>query len=264
MHKLFSSVGDSIAFGISLGSPHFHFPQFAIRNILKSKQYEDVITRPFAESVRNVSSFRIFSGPGDLLVPSLSAWSVHGAQVRQRLLEVDMDDIPGVWATATHKGIVSCNQLVRRVVAFLLDGVDAVERGASDDELFDLGSKWLISKLNLGWHMLNMKENELHLLSQPLRDQENLATEPARGCHQLSGWQTHRGLESNSAICYKWNMKEIPRESAFMSIFQIVIYGLLPEKDFQLIGSLGSQDFDLTYLLGVIPSITTDESTINR
>eukprot|EP00890_Picochlorum_soloecismus_P006089 jgi/Picsp_1/6481/NSC_03827-R1_gpi inositol-deacylase-like len=263
--QLLAVPGDSIAFGISLGSPHFHFPQFAMRNILKSQQHENEITRRFNKRSRNVSSFRIFSGPGDLLVPSLSAWSVHGTLVRQRLLQVDMDDIPGVWATATHKGIVSCNQLVRRVVAFLLDGVDAVGSGASDDELFDLGNKWLISKLNLGWNTFNTKEKEQNLLSQPLSDQDNLAKEVSTGCHQLSGWMTYTGLESNSAICYKWNANELLKDNALNSIFQILVYGLSPGKDFQLIGSFGSRDFDLTSLLGAIPSITiSEESTVNR
>lgn len=199
-----------------------------------------------------------------MLVPSLSAWSVHGTQVRQRLLQVDMDDIPGVWATATHKGIVSCNQLVRRVVAFLLDGVEAVERGASDDELFALGNMWLISKLNLGWNTFNTEEEALKILSQPLSDQDYIAMELSSGCHQLSGWLNHKALESNSAICYKWNTNDIPGHNGLNSIFQMVVYGLSPQKDFQLIGSFSSQHFDLTSLLGPVPSITTEEATVNR
>jgi hypothetical protein len=257
-------VGDSIAFGISLGSPHFHLPQFAMRHILTSQQYENEMNDQFNQISRNVSSFRIFSGPGDLLVPSLSAWSVHGTQVRQRLLQVDMDDIPGVWATATHKGIVSCNQLVRGVVAFLLDGVEAVERGASDDELFDLGNRWLISKLNLGWKTFNTKEIVQSILSRPLNDQDYTAMELSSGCHKLSGWLNHIALDSNSAICYRWNTNEMLGHNGIKPIFQMVVYGLSPQKDFQLIGSFGSQHFDLTSLLGPVPSITTEEATVNR
>jgi hypothetical protein len=38
-------------------------------------------------------------------------------------VEVDMDDLPGVWTTTSHKGIVSCNQLVRQTVPMIADAV---------------------------------------------------------------------------------------------------------------------------------------------
>ena len=36
-------------------------------------------------------------------------------------VHVDMDDVPGVWCTSSHKAMVSCNQLVRQTVPLIID-----------------------------------------------------------------------------------------------------------------------------------------------
>lgn len=121
-----------VALVLTLGTPRHHLPTF----LPPPRSLErDTGGGDGDENVPQPPAVHILAGPGDLMIPGLSAW----ATLRHRrsndtvpaapaaLVQVDMDDVPGVWCTASHKAVVSCNQLVRRTVPLILDAAGGME-----------------------------------------------------------------------------------------------------------------------------------------
>jgi len=148
-----------LALVLTLGSPRHHLPSFLIsptrtafsRNSRKSNISSSIDFLP--------PSVHILAGPGDLMIPGLSSWAsiwkpnskatigtsasdapIAGKKSNSTIplivlpVQVDMDDVPGVWCTASHKGMVSCNQLVRQTVPLLIDAAARRIKAAEEEE----------------------------------------------------------------------------------------------------------------------------------
>ncbi|GAB4824158.1 hypothetical protein N2152v2_011204 [Parachlorella kessleri] len=67
----------------------------------------------------------VTAGPADTMVSELASRAPFGLALAgppaQGWVQVSMQDMPGVWTSSSHKGIVSCNQLVRQLVPLLAD-----------------------------------------------------------------------------------------------------------------------------------------------
>lgn len=115
------SSPESIMMIMTLGTPRYHQPTF-----LPQPPYIQHQQRHTQEDfLSSIPQLHIVAGPGDFMIPSLSAW-IQNKKGRQKKslyssVDVDMKDIPGVWCTTNHKSLVSCNQLVRAVVPLLYD-----------------------------------------------------------------------------------------------------------------------------------------------
>ncbi|KAL4448007.1 hypothetical protein ABPG75_005226 [Micractinium tetrahymenae] len=116
---------------ITLGSPD-HFPSFMphtpVSRLLNhslwsssggSTQAATVAAQAAAAAVPHVN---ILAGAGDFSLPLTHAGAA-GAPFGEQDggLTLLMRDMPGVWATCSHKAIVSCNQLVRQLVPLVVD-----------------------------------------------------------------------------------------------------------------------------------------------
>lgn len=135
-------IGPSMV--ITLGSPRQYWSSF-----LSSRQLVHGEEGTRRQTTTVPTMINIVSGSGDGLVSRLSAWTTTSPSSRnffsdanQSLsLDIDMEDIPGVWTTCSHSDIVSCNQLVRTIVPMLVDNV--VQKTEGDN--MKLYRRWLTS-----------------------------------------------------------------------------------------------------------------------
>ena len=244
---------DSIAMVITIGSPHFHLPTLMVSGWQNGRENKG----PLDDSV---PTLRVFSGPGDMLVPSISAWSIHArSEARQsNILEVDSENVPGVWATVSHKGLVSCNQLVRRIVPLILDGA----RLPSNVDL----QRLMTSRMTSDVHV-DVTEIDGDLLTglSPLPPREAcLSVDDAVFVVSLGGV---RMANSPSVPCY---MKHVDATSTDTSpiddvMLQFAFHGMIPGKDVRLIAMDGDHEVgDLSHLLSPLPAMAIDEPTKNQ
>jgi hypothetical protein len=115
---------------LTLGAPTHHLPSFVPPHRQAQANTSSYPAWPVA-----VPALHVLAGPGDVMVPALSAWrqpSPPGIG-RRRAVHVDLEDVPGAWCTTSHKGLVSCNQLVRRVVPLLLAAAQLAAAATADD-----------------------------------------------------------------------------------------------------------------------------------
>lgn len=205
-------------------------------------------------------TFRIYSGRGDFLIPSLSAWSVHRkCDTPKNLMEVDMEDIPGVWQTSSHKGIVSCNQLVRRTVPFILDAANLLNIGSSSQLLHANGRKQFLSSVSIG--------NDAVSRLRGLLQKNDYSMVDDISCSSLSNKSGELHLNQPfKESCFHWapvldNM-EHPTHS--YERFQLAITGMKPKSDFVVVALIGERKIDITDLFEPIPSLTIREPHKNR
>ncbi|EFN57345.1 hypothetical protein CHLNCDRAFT_57178 [Chlorella variabilis] len=104
---------------VCLGSPH-HFPAFVPRVLLSTvlkpaKAKEQAAASVIAAAAPRVN---IMAGAGDFSLPLThpSAATPLAPESGPQLSTL-MRDMPGVWSTGSHKGIVSCNQLAGHAAA---------------------------------------------------------------------------------------------------------------------------------------------------
>lgn len=244
---------DSIGMVITIGSPHFHLPTLMVPNRQNVREH----TRILGDIV---PTLRVSSGPGDMLVPSISAWSIHarGEVRRANILEVDSENVPGVWATISHKGLVSCNQLVRRIVPLILDGA----RLRSNAEVKRLMSSLMTSDLRV-----DLKE-----LDEDLPTGLGLLP-PRQACVSLDGAvhvvsMSDAGRAGSPSVpCYVKSLDAIstlttPRNDMML---QFAFHGLMPQRDVRLIAMDGEREVgDLSHLLGPLPAMAIAEPAKNR
>lgn len=134
----------SLVLIMTLGSPQHHLPRLLPAAPITASPLTVLITdrqhaAPAEHTMSTIPRLHILAGPGDMLIPALSSWSDLKRSPRGNVpslsTSIDMDDIPGVWCTASHKALVSCNQLVRRVVPLLADVTKAALDGASPQHI---------------------------------------------------------------------------------------------------------------------------------
>jgi hypothetical protein len=150
-----AKIVQRLALVLTLGSPRHHLPSFLTSFSSRSSR-RTISTSSITNSSSHIDflpplpTVHILAGPGDLMIPGLSSWASlwynnnevkksgttsdsDAATTTERktlaatrnavplMVQVDMDDVPGVWCTASHKGMISCNQLVRQTVPLLVD-----------------------------------------------------------------------------------------------------------------------------------------------
>jgi hypothetical protein len=242
---------EKILMAITIGSPHFHLPSFLMpQQLLQRPRMSTSLAKG-----SDVPTAHVFSGPGDLLVPSVSAWSIHTKSKadNEMLFEVDMDDIPGVWGTASHKGLVSCNQLVRRLVPLILDSIGMDMRGASDKDIFSLMRNRLTSHL----HIDVMKWSGRRLL--PLSD---IPIDLGMDCDSISEAiyiKMGESLHKSNGRCIK-----VTIEGDSNSWIQISSHGIPPGTQFRVYG-LGIKEYvDITPSFSALPSMSITDPLENR
>lgn len=239
-------VNSHVLMSITIGSPHFHLPSFL------APQYPLQI---YSRNVREVPTVHILSGPGDFQVPVSSSWSAYTLQKFHNNLtfEVDMDDVPGVWATSSHKGLVSCNQLVRRIVPLILDSIlmDS-DMGVSPQDIYRFMKESLISRTSLGIQKILPK----HLQKKDLHREND--------CFIVSNAVHTKVLKPDDRqgySCFSWEVDQAKDDT----LFQIAIHGLKPGEDVQILGSGSNHDlFDLEYLFSPLPALSISEPVENR
>jgi len=160
-------AGDAVNFEqvvlmVTLGAPQHHLPSFLPPPPSALVPYAP---RKKTAAPPDVPRLRVLAGPGDLMVPGLSSWKRWKGRITKTVanekgnpgssaayptpeltIQVDMDDIPGVWCTSTHKSIVSCNQLVRQLVPLLADVTRAALDGADPKGLADLARQRMTTR----------------------------------------------------------------------------------------------------------------------
>ena len=238
-----SSVQDRVAMAITIGSPHFHLHTLLFPN-----------RRNKSTTGHRVPTVRVFSGPGDLLVPSISAWSVHARAVESHDLalpspiEVDLENVPGIWGTASHKGLVSCNQLVRRIVAMILDGVHLV----SPADIQRLIDERMTSDVHVG--MTELVEG-IHI-----HDVDGVPAPPRKTCMTLQDSVHSLDLSTAGRGTKPCLIKHLNRDQDDM--VQIALHGLKPGKDVWVIAMDGDRPVgDLSHALSPLPPMAIDEPT---
>ena len=239
-------VNNHILMSITIGSPHFHLPSFLIPEKHPPK---------LAVPTHEVPTVHILSGPGDLQVPVSSAWSGYTSQSFHNALtfEVDTDNIPGVWLTSSHKGLVSCNQLVRKIVPLILDSILMDSNGmASTDEVYRLMTKTLTTNTSIGVHMISnkMKVRESRtndMFCKPVLDSVLVQEIGVRGKPGQS--------------CFSWPLSDSLERG---TVFQIAIHGLNPGKDINIVATDDKGAFDISNVFSPLPSLSIAEPLDNK
>lgn len=235
-----------VLMSITIGSPHYHFPLFLIpeRSHKGSKKQLD-----------EVPTVHILSGPGDLQVPATSAWSGY---ISQRLpnkvtFEVDMDNIPGVWTTSSHKGLVSCNQLVRKIVPLILDTIllDS-KKAVSTDDIYHLMKVRLTSNISLDIQNISARRIEANVDALTF-DSDCIAVLDNFHVTMLES------LDEKTPACFIWKIE--PSES---NIYQIAIHGLRPGRDIKILATGVKGSFNLGHLFSPLPALSIVEPTENK
>lgn len=244
-----SHVLESLAMVITIGSPHFHLP-----TLLMPKR------RANTWKIKNeVPVLRVFSGPGDVLVPSISAWSVHARDgpLQGNIVEVDLENVPGVWGTASHKGLVSCNQLVRRIVPLILDGVRLESATAV---------KQLIAARMTSDVRIDAMEISNTILTAPAPIPIQHSCTSIDGAVHVVRTGDIGGVESSSAACFVKHLVANSTTSHQKELMvQIALHGLTPGREARLIAMNGDDEVgDLSYLLSPLPAMSVEEPTKNN
>ena len=234
---------------ITIGSPHFHLPSFLMPHHTLQKPRMNT----FLGS--DVPTAHVFSGPGDLLVPTVSAWSIHTRTKRDNkmMFEVDMDDIPGVWGTASHKGLVSCNQLVRRLVPLMLDSIDLDRRGSSNKDIYSL----MLDRLTSHVHIDVMKWSAVRLL--PLGE---IPIDLRMNCDSISEpifLVMDESLKNLNNRCIKVAIK-----GNSDTLLQISSHGVPPGTGLRVYGLGVGEYLDMTPSFSALPSMSVTEPLENR
>jgi dienelactone hydrolase len=236
----------SIGMAITLGSPHFHLPTLVVPSTAGSG----------ATVQHNVPSLHIFSGPGDLLVPSISAWAIHTKDETRNdgLIEVEMENIPGVWGTASHKGLVSCNQLVRRIIPLILDGIQLESR----DELLRIMKKRMTSQVNVALTIFSASLG--YDVSGILK--QDIATISLDECSLMKNRVHVYNLDNSGKEngCFIRHLRGAAKDD----MVQVVVHGLTPGQDVRILGANGREVVDLSNMLSALPPSAIDEPTNNR
>lgn len=239
-------VNSRILMSITIGSPHFHLPSFLSPAKVPKKS---------AIPNYEVPTVHILSGPGDLQVPATSAWSAYSSQTLHNTMtfEVDTDNIPGVWTTSSHKGLVSCNQLVRKIVPLILDSILMDSQGkSSTNKIYRRMRETLTSNTTFGIQMIS-KENEV---------KKNQTNKPY--CMPVSHPVFVHEFDARrrpGQSCFSWHVGDSPKSDA---LFQIAIHGLKPGRDISVFAAGGNTVFDITDLFSPLPSLSIAEPAENR
>lgn len=233
---------DSVLFAITIGSPHFHLPSFVMPRHL----YVDG-SSPKVDAA--VPRLRIYAGPGDVLVPAISAWSVHTSRKSNLTLEVDLDNIPGVWGTSTHKGLVSCNQLVRQTVPLILDSIDLAYEGGSPDDIYTAMRGRMTSHIPFSLKMF--EENGKQVSGRP---------QEAHNCQELR--QPFQVVMSRPGIdiCFIHTLKD----GDDMDLMQILAHGMHPGVEFNLYGIRNDGYFEMSHNFSPLPALSVKEPKENK
>jgi len=105
------AVSDKVGMAITIGSPHFHLPTLVIPTPEIGRAASSPRPPP------RIPTLRVFSGPGDLMVPSISAWSVHARALASNdgedapSFEVDLENVPGVWCVLSQYSSAAARSL---------------------------------------------------------------------------------------------------------------------------------------------------------
>ena len=139
--RLNSADIDSIALVVTLGTPHLHLPKLVPSPVWPFRQPSSHSSPSLIGHVKRSrqnnrcwpAHLHILAGRGDMMVPELSSWRLKQSSQQSLYnntiqpehhtteVHVDLENVPGVWCTTNHKSLVSCNQLVRRLVPILAD-----------------------------------------------------------------------------------------------------------------------------------------------
>ena len=239
-------VNSHVLMSITIGSPHFHLPSFLIPE--KSLQISAI-------RVHEVPTVHILSGPGDVQVPASSAWSAYASQNfdSNMTFEVDTDNIPGVWVTSSHKGLVSCNQLVRKIIPLLLDSIIMDSNGlASTMAIYQMMTRTLSSNTSLG----------IHKFSKEIVTWENrTARSDCMSVPDSVYLNTLKARDKHGPSCFSLHIGNSP---SFGPLFQIAIHGLKPGREISIIGSDGGRYINIDTLLSPLPSLSITEPKENK
>lgn len=244
-------------FALTLGSPHFMLPEFTFHGLPNP-------AGKIEYSENEPPMFRIYSGPGDFMVLALSAWSSYRSINfnKPNLIEVDMDDIPGVWLTASHKGIVSCNQLVRQVVPLIIDGVKYSGSVDSKEKIFDFGKQRLLSrfylgsrameKIKFGWDEYAARGGDIQKKIEAFGGFQKCFSPQVENVYQIVS-------PRDTSLCYS-----VRKNGNMSNVVQVSIAGMQPGKDFWLLGKSGDTILDVSDIMTPLPSTFIEEPTRNR
>jgi hypothetical protein len=175
---------------LTLGSPRQYWPTFLSARH-RHRTHKGIVK---GEVELTNTMINIVAGPGDALVSRLSAWTgMHRPETETTSLDVDMEDIPGVWTTCTHSDIVSCNQLVRVVVAML---VEVVMNKSNSTEMY---RRWLTSNVHRNNTIIDLDHSKPEALVSVQR------------CQDVSGLggMVFADLDViREDVCYKWKAEQ--------------------------------------------------------
>lgn len=305
-----------LALVLTLGSPRHHLPSFltsSTRTI--SSRTTNFSSSSFASSINFLPpSVHILAGPGDLMIPGLSSWaSIWKTNKKATLgtfpsatstadakesgntapvvlplpVQVDMDDVPGVWCTASHKGMISCNQLVRQTVPLLIDaaarrrkekveekrsGRDAAVRAAAGRAAISTGKA---AALKMTTSLLKgMPETIIHteILLNEIKDgllgEEKLKTTSSNSIARCGSssfnenkfiftQQLQRRKEQQNH-CYIWNAEEeFYKNTMKNGFFFLLMSGLAPEAEFKVLAEFPKdrKEVDVSALARPLPGM---------
>ncbi|KAG7675103.1 hypothetical protein KSW81_002606 [Nannochloris sp. 'desiccata'] len=304
-----------LALVLTLGSPRHHLPSFLIPSTSTTFSHRTRTTNSSPSSSFSSTNFlppsvHILAGPGDLMIPGLSSWaSIWAANKKATvdtsafatstaagdsnstapvplLVQVDMDDVPGVWCTASHKGMISCNQLVRQTVPLLIDAAARRRKmGGEEEERISSsgsGSTAAIAAVSTGKAaalkmtvslLRGMPEtiSQTELLLNDIKDgveveEKGPATSsssitPCRSSPKESEFifthQLKRGEEQRN-ICYIWNAEEeYYKDTNKNGSLFLLLSGLVPETSFRVLVDFSNdrKEVDVSGLARPLPGM---------
>jgi hypothetical protein len=270
-----SNLLQRLALVLTLGSPRHHLPRLFLTTSSTIRNSSATILVDLPPSIH------ILAGPGDLMIPGLSSWASiwknkktaataaaiatattkTAAAIVKRVLplvvQVDMDDVPGVWCTASHKGMISCNQLVRQTVPLLIDAAARATSTAAAAEGLPAtaattaaaaGALKLTTSLLKGIpetvseteELLNELQNVVKN-EQKLLEIEKLPTTRCRHPDTIKASsfifteQLRRDdTQTQEHQCYLWNAEQDELKTVKKGSLFFLFSGLVPERDFQV------------------------------
>lgn len=233
---------DSVLFAITIGSPHFHLPSFVMPYHLYANG-----SIPKVEAA--VPRLRVYAGPGDVLVPAISAWSIHTNRKRDWTLEVDLDNLPGVWGTSTHKGLVSCNQLVRQTVPLILDSIDLAYEGGSANDIYTAMRSRMTS--HIPFSLRRFEENGKQVSGRP---------QGAHDCQELRQSSLVVMNRPGIDVCFIHTLKD----GDDTDLMQILAHGMHPGVAFNLYGIRNDGYFEMSRNFSPLPALSVKEPRENK
>lgn len=277
------------------------------------------------------ASVHILAGPGDLMIPGLSSWGTLNERQRQQqrlwrwwrqknfggkldldqgrlvvdpgmdgamhdmpavpAVQVDMDDVPGVWCTSSHKSMVSCNQLVRQVVPLLVDAAHAARKGVPREDIRALAG-WRLTTCVLQGMLESVQHAEESLkpllaagaglsggsfatgtpgtvLGAPSEQEickdvtrETIANEGGVFTRRLDDAFLIRNapVSAYSQRCWSWDVTSLQQNRG--SLF-LLLTGLIPSEGFLILGIAPGKGapLDLTLLARPLPGMLKEYPT---